>query len=65
MRELDELLLGYLEQQYEHVEEREKEAFRSLLALSDPQLVGYLLQAKTPAAEFGLVISHILDRTGA
>lgn len=65
MRELDELLLGYLEQQYEHAQERDKEAFRSLLALSDPQLVGYLLQAKTPAAEFGHVISHILDRTGA
>ncbi len=63
MRELDELLLGYLEDHYEKAGETEKVAFRSLLALSDPELVGYLLHKQTPAADFDLVIEHILDRT--
>ena len=65
MRELDELLLGYLEHYYEQAGDNEKVAFRSLLALSDPELVGYLLHKQTPAADFDLVIEHILDRTDA
>ncbi len=65
MRELDELLLGYLEHHYEQAAGTEKVAFRSLLALSDPELVGYLLHKQIPAADFDLVIEHILDRTDA
>ena len=65
MRELDELLLGFLEQRYEAAAEDEKQAFRSLLQLSDPELIGYLLQQEQPAAELAGVIKHILDRTQA
>ncbi|MCH7821591.1 MAG: succinate dehydrogenase assembly factor 2 [Proteobacteria bacterium] len=65
MRELDELLLGYFERHYGQAGDNEKVAFRSLLALSDPELVGYLLQKEIPAADFALVIEHILDRTDA
>jgi succinate dehydrogenase flavin-adding protein (antitoxin of CptAB toxin-antitoxin module) len=65
MRELDELLLGYLNDRYEAAPNAEKQAFRTLLALSDPELIGYLLQKEQPAAEIAGVIQHILDRTQA
>jgi len=63
MRELDELLLGYLKDRYETAPAAEKQAFRSVLALSDPELIGYLLQKEQPTAEIAGVIKHILDRT--
>lgn len=44
MRELDALLLRYLENDYPGSAEPEKAAFEEVLALSDPQLIGYLLQ---------------------
>ena len=65
MRELDELLLSFLEHHYEASPDDEKQAFRSLLQLSDPELIGYLLQNEQPAAELAGVIKHILDRTQA
>ncbi len=43
MRELDELLLRYLENDYSQGSEAEKAAFRELLTLSDPELRAYLL----------------------
>ena len=63
MRELDELLLGFLEQRYEAAPDAEKQAFRTLLQLPDPELIGYLLQKEQPEAELAGVIKHILDRT--
>jgi len=64
MRELDELLLWYLEQRYPHADDGEKAAFASVLALADPELNGYLLQRQTPASEpIAHVIKHILSRT--
>lgn len=65
MRELDELLMNFLERRYEAAPDSEKQAFRSLLQLSDPELMGYLLQKEQPAAELAGVINHILDRTQA
>ena len=44
MRELDVLLLRYLENGYRDSTEREKTAFEEVLALSDPQLIAYLLR---------------------
>jgi succinate dehydrogenase flavin-adding protein (antitoxin of CptAB toxin-antitoxin module) len=62
MRELDDLLLRYLETRYDRASESEKEAFQSVLALSDPQLNGYLLLRQTPSSEPLLrVIQHILS----
>jgi succinate dehydrogenase flavin-adding protein (antitoxin of CptAB toxin-antitoxin module) len=63
MRELDELLLGYLENRYEDAPDSDKRAFHALLALPDPDLVSYLLQKEQPAAELARVVAHILDRT--
>ena len=63
MRELDELLLNYLEQRYEFAPDNEKAVFRALLALPDPELVGYLLQKEIPAPRFRIVIDDILKRT--
>ena len=63
MRELDELLLGYLEQRYETAGNAEKAAFQSLLTLPDPDLVAYLLQQRTHPPELSVVIQKLLDRS--
>ena len=59
MRELDELLLRYLHENYVDDSEADKAAFRELLALSDPELNGYLLQRQTPDVE---PIARVIDR---
>ena len=51
MRELDELLIGYLESRYPIADDDEKAAFRTVLELPDPELNGYLLQRQTPSSE--------------
>ena len=63
MRELDDLLLGYLERRYETASAEDKQAFRALLELSDPELTGYLLQKEKPAPEIARVVANILDRS--
>ena len=63
MRELDELLLGYLEHCYPADSEEDKAAFREVLTLADPELNGYLLQRQTPSSEsVARVIERILRR---
>lgn len=64
MRELDELLLAYLQERYPLADDAEKSAFEAVLALADPELNGYLLQRQVPASEsIARVIQHILGRT--
>lgn len=63
MRELDVLLTRYLESSYEAAAADEKAAFRKLLTLADPDLVGYLLQKQVPDPDIAVVIDRILDRT--
>jgi len=46
MRELDVLLSHWLEHHYETADDSRKSVFEALLALSDPELAGYLLQGK-------------------
>ena len=65
MRELDQLLSGYLDRRYDAASEAEKSAFRRLLELSDPELVGYLLQKQTPAPDIAVVVQHLIDRSDA
>lgn len=63
MRELDELLLGYLEDCYADDSEMNKAAFREILELADPELNGYLLQRQVPSSEpVARVIERILNR---
>ena len=62
MRELDELLIRYLEMRYPGADEDEKEAFQAVLALPDPELNGYLLQRQTPSSRsIAGVIERILS----
>ena len=64
MRELDELLVRYLEESYPGGSEDDKAAFRAVLELADPELNAYLLQRKTPSSEpIARVINRILRRT--
>jgi len=64
MRELDELLLAYLNERYPLADDDEKAAFQAVLSLADPELNGYLLQRQTPVSEpIARVIDHILSRT--
>lgn len=65
MRELDELLSRYLDREYAGADPVERLAFRSLLALPDPDLVGYLLQQQMHPPELAVVIQNILKRTDA
>jgi succinate dehydrogenase flavin-adding protein (antitoxin of CptAB toxin-antitoxin module) len=51
MKELDQLLTGYLDNRYDTACEADKAAFRALLELSDPELVGYVLQRQQPGSE--------------
>ena len=59
MRELDELLVRYLEEFYADDSDADKAAFREVLTLSDPELNSYLLQRQTPESES---IARIIDR---
>ena len=63
MRELDELLLTYLETRYALADKAEKAAFEAVLALADPEINAYLLQRQTPASEpIARVIEQIRRR---
>ncbi|HSG96400.1 MAG TPA: succinate dehydrogenase assembly factor 2 [Woeseiaceae bacterium] len=63
MRELDELLLGYLETRYAQDSDEDKAAFRAVLDLADPDLNAYLLQRQVPSSEpIARAIERILHR---
>jgi antitoxin CptB len=47
-RELDLLLLRWLERHYERADEQQREQFAALLELPDPVLQDYLLGARQP-----------------
>jgi len=59
MRELDVLLTRFLEDHYPRCPAVEKAAFERLLALSDPELVGYLLKGEQA---FDPELEGILER---
>lgn len=50
MRELDVLLSRWLERHFDAASDAQKQAFRELLSLQDPELAAYLLQG-VPAAD--------------
>jgi antitoxin CptB len=63
MRELDELLLRYLETCYSQDSDDDKAAFRAVLELADPDLNAYLLQRQVPSSEtIARAIERILCR---
>ena len=64
MRELDELLVRYLDECYPSDSEDDKAAFRAVLELADPELNAYLLQRQVPSSKpITRVVKRILRRT--
>jgi antitoxin CptB len=59
MKELDLLLLGFLERDYPAANERERDVFARLLDLQDPELFGYLVGRDEPTDP---TLRHVLDR---
>lgn len=51
MRELDVLLNDWLDRRFESASPSQKAEFCKLLALSDPELVGYLLRGERAVDE--------------
>ena len=61
MRELDELLVSYLNKHYTQSTNDEKKAFQELLQLSDPELIKLLLTPYESEFEpINLIIQKIL-----
>ena len=66
MRELDQLLLRWVEAHYPSASDTEKSAFQELLTVSDPELVGYLLKKEEPRSEpIADIVRQILERDPA
>ena len=66
MRELDDLLLRWVEHRYASASETDRSAFQSLLTVSDPELVAYLLKKEEPRSEaIAAVVRQILERDPA
>jgi len=59
MRELDVLLLRYLEQEYPSAAAADRAAFARILELQDPELFGYLVGRSMPE---DAVVRHVIAR---
>lgn len=61
MRELDDLLLHWLQRHYDTSSETQKRAFERLLALPDPEIAAYLLKKAVPDSDsLGQIVDEIL-----
>ncbi len=49
MKELDVVLLRYLEEEFPQASSEDRDAFARILELQDPELFGYLVGRDTPA----------------
>ena len=66
MRELDLLLSDFLENDYSSATGEQKSAFRTLLTLSDPELISYLLGGQIPEeSDIADVVSRIRNKARA
>jgi antitoxin CptB len=63
MKELDLLLVGYLDSRYQGASEVEQGAFRELLDMQDPQLFAYVTGRDNPATEEQRRVVDALRRT--
>jgi antitoxin CptB len=59
MRELDLMLLRWLEQRYEDASPAQRAQFEALLDLPDPQLAAWLLQGAAPMPQFAALIATL------
>lgn len=61
MRELDDLLLNWLDTRFGTADAAQKEAFEALLALPDPEIAAYLLKKQQPQSDrIALIVEQIL-----
>jgi antitoxin CptB len=58
MKELDTVLLQFLEHDYEQAEQRFRDAFCRILEMPDPQIFDYLLGRQTPETSD---LRHVID----
>jgi antitoxin CptB len=62
MKELDVVMTGYLESQYEQASEAEKKAFITLLEMHDPDLYALLMRRQSsPNETIETVVGSIRD----
>jgi antitoxin CptB len=60
MRELDELLVRYLDEEYPQASRSERDAFARIIELQDPEIFGYLLGRAVPhEASLAHVVARI------
>jgi succinate dehydrogenase flavin-adding protein (antitoxin of CptAB toxin-antitoxin module) len=62
MRELDELLLRYVERRLSRAGRCERDAFACLLDMPDPELYGYLAGQAPPGAKTDPMIEDVVTR---
>jgi antitoxin CptB len=62
MKELDTVLLRFLEQDYERSEQHIRDAFCRILEMSDPQIFDYLLGRQAPETPDLLYVIDSLSR---
>ena len=66
MKELDALLVRYLDHVYDESTADQKSAFEALLELSDPELIAYLLKGERSESDAtNAIIDRILGRNPA
>jgi antitoxin CptB len=64
MRELDVLLLRYVDQAWPHVSNGERDAFAQLVDLPDPELFGYLVGRAEPVEDTVRAVIDAIRRLG-
>ncbi len=64
MRELDELLRGYLDREFAAASTADRDAFRRLLEIPDPEIQAYCLGRQAPPPEFSGLLTRILASAG-
>lgn len=62
MRELDVLLLSYVDRRYAQADPDDKSAFRTLLSLPDPEILGLLMgRSRSDDERIQRIVEHVLD----
>lgn len=62
MKELDLVLMQYLQQRWPHADPAERAAFEALLELPDPELAGYLLGHAVPPESLRTLVDALRHR---
>ncbi|MEL6868725.1 MAG: succinate dehydrogenase assembly factor 2 [Pseudomonadota bacterium] len=64
MRELDQLLLGFLNQHFDAIDADQKAAFLRLLDMQDPEIFGFLVRGIVPGdPDIAAIVHTVLHQT--